>query len=320
MSGPVRARWRLQTPTTGAGGIAAILISGDVDGALASLGIGTARAGQLAVRDFCGIDRGIVARWTESSAHLMPHGGAAVTRELMAALVRAGLEEGDADPLETYPEARDIVEARMLAALAEAHSPLAVDLLLDQVERWKGLDEDHVDTAPAELNRLIDPPMVVAVGAPNVGKSTLLNVLAGRGVAIVSDEPGTTRDHVGAMVDVKGLVVRFVDTPGRRAGADALEKRAVEMSSSVVRGADLVLSCLDGSSRGVEQDWEGETMRVGLRCDLGAPCEAVDVRVSARTGEGMEALASAIRARLVPDAALEDPRPWRFWERAGITR
>jgi tRNA modification GTPase len=286
-----------------------------------SLGMAPIEVGSLRLRNLLGIDRGIVARWSPGAIALMPHGGPAVIRALAAALedcgiVRAGLP----DPIATYPEAADEIEARMLAVLAVAASPLAIDLLLDQPRRWRehGQVQSGLPMPPERrraLDRLIHPPLVVAVGPPNVGKSSLVNALAGRSVSIVADEPGTTRDHVGVMINLGGLVVRYVDTPGLGRRGNAIEREAESLALGVVGGADLILSCADRSSpparaRAID---ERPVLTVATRCDLGAPDWNRDVDVSALTGRGLSALVGLVRDTLVPPTVLRDPRPWRFW-------
>jgi len=246
---PIDAHWSLQTPAGALGPVAVVLLTGDVDRAFQTLGIRGVRVGQVAVRDLAGIDTGVVARWAEDSAHLMPHGGPAVIRALLDRFRAAGLREARSiAPRSAYPEARDDVEARMVDTLARAASPLAIDLLLDQPRRWRAagseareLPQEHASI----LRRLIDPPLVVAVGPPNVGKSTLVNALAGRRVAIVADQPGTTRDHVGVTLDLAGLVVRYVDTPGVRDAADVIEHEATDLAMALATSADLLLLCGD---------------------------------------------------------------------------
>ena len=301
----------------------------EVDAAMTRLGIAHVQVGQVALRDLCGVDKGIAARWNERNVHLMPHGGAAVIRGVCAALARAGLEEArHVDARASYPEARSDIEARMLAGLARTASPLAVDLLLDQPRRWVAADgatgdgrtEPSValraltEPAAAQLKRLIDPPLVVAVGPPNVGKSSLVNALAGRRVAIVADEPGTTRDHVGVMIDMGGLVVRYVDTPGVRETRDPIEAEAARLAREVAERADLVLLCGDVTSGPVAGPPGVDSLLVATRADLGTPGFRHDAAVSALNGRGIPGLAGLIRERLVPAAALEDPRPWKFWE------
>lgn len=291
-------------------------VHGDVDAALARVGIASVPVGAVAVRDLCGVDRGVVARWSGSSAHLMPHGGVAIVRMLAEALTVRGIaEQSNADPRKAYPEAADEVEAHMLAALARAASPLAIDLLLDQPRRWRECPVPDAGTAERSriLNRLVDPPLVVGVGPANVGKSTLVNELAGRSVAVVADEPGTTRDHVGVTLDLGGLVVRYVDTPGLRAQAGATEREAAGLALELVERADLVLVFADATASLVEVPRCGQVLRVGLRSDLGPARGATDIRVSVRLGTGLTELVTAMREVLVPRSDLEHPGPWKFW-------
>jgi tRNA modification GTPase len=318
---PGGARWRQSTPAGVAGALAAIELVGDVDEALSAAGIGAVGVGRVSLRDLCGVDRGLVARWSRGLAHLMPHGGVAVTRAIGAALTRAGIEP--AEPAPEYPEARTRLEGRMLAALARAASPSAIDLILAQPALWAraGLDPD-ADPATLEFDaaleaaraRLIDPPLVVAVGASNIGKSTLVNRLAGRSVSIVADEPGTTRDHVGVQLDLAGVVVRWVDTPGIRQGVAAAEREAAALARAVEARADLLILC--GDPRTPPPDRE-RGLRVCLRRDLGAALWPAEVEVSAVTGAGMTELVSRVREALVPSAALRDPRPWSVPRRDG---
>ena len=311
------ATWTLASPA-GAGAVAIVHIHGDIDAALSACGIALVAAGQVRVRDLMGVDRGVVARFSEDMCQLMPHGGVAVVRGLLAELVRRGIGEdpaGTAGP-PLYPEARSDVEARALATLARAASPLAVDVLLAQHELWSLSGAASDPQRDRILNRLIDPPLVVAVGASNIGKSTLVNALAGRGVSVVADEPGTTRDHVGVMLDLAGLVVRYVDTPGLRAGPGAIEREAVEGAMELAERADLLLVCGDGTEPPPELPpaLKGkERVMLGLRSDLGPPCFSPDTAVSAARGEGVLQLVELIRERLVPRGLIADTRPWRFW-------
>jgi tRNA modification GTPase len=152
-------------------------------------------------------------------------------------------------------------------------------------------------------------PTVVLVGRPNVGKSSLLNALAGAPRAIVSDRAGTTRDPVSALVDLGGIEVTLLDTAGVSADADAGRPGELAQSATARRrgSADLTLLVFDGSVGWTAEDESaaagtdrGRSLRVANKADLvgGAePCGAgsprpstTPIRVSARTGEGLEEL------------------------------
>lgn len=322
------ARWRVLTPGSAAGAIAGIELTGsagDIDSALARLGAGAVEVGQVVLRSLAGVDRGLVARWTGGCVHLMPHGGLEVMRALAGAIGDAGMRElgglDDASRRVAYPEASDDIEAHVLEVLARAPSPRGIDLLLDQPRRWRlhelgklpGPDVYH----SAVLARLLEPPMVAAIGASNIGKSSLTNALAGRRISITADEAGTTRDHVGVMLELDGLAVRFVDTPGLRREAPGIEWAAQEAAGEIVRGADIVLLCGDKDAPppdALSLGCKGMILTVLLRSDLGAPATwPADVVTSARTGAGVRELSDRIRRELTPDRLLTDPRPWRFW-------
>lgn len=318
------ATWRLVSPAA-VGAVAVIeLVSdqGGVEPELRRLGLGEVALGACVLRDLLGVDRGLVARVGDGVAWLMPHGGVAVVRAICRELERRGVREHrGTDPRTAYPEACDEIEALTLAALARAPSPMAVDLLLDQPRRWRLPGATSDPERDRLLNRLIEPPLVVAVGASNIGKSTLLNALAGRGVSIVADEPGTTRDHVGVTLDLGGLWVRFIDTPGVRHGldprADAAEIEAAAAARALAESAALVLSCGDPAHAPIAIQTAGTVLTVCLRADLGpAPWEC-DRRVSVVRREGIEEMVAAVRETLVPAWAREHPGPWAFWDGAG---
>ncbi len=318
------ATWRIVTPRGSSGAIAIIQIEGDdVEDALGLVGLAPMAVGQVALQDLLGIDRGLVMRPSVGCAQLMPHGGKAVVEAITARLEQAGVasvEQGavsDAAVRAVFPEAQTLIEARMLEALSHAQSPRAIDLLLDQPGRWALPGAESDPMLDAERQRLIVPPLVVAAGPPNIGKSTLLNAFAGRAVAIVSDEPGTTRDHVGVMLDLDGLSVRYVDTPGIRDGGPSVECEARAIADRVIERADLVLACGDWSAMPPAELAE-RAMLVALRRDLGEPSFAAEARVSALSGQGIDELARQIRQRLVSDRAIESDCPWRFWGEPGL--
>lgn len=324
-SGLIGARWRLLTPPGSVGAVAAIQVDGDVDAVCSRIGLRPVGSGQVVVRSIAGIDVGVVVRWNATTLWLMPHGGRGVVRAILSHLESAGVMSSSDERLEEiFPEASNEVEARMLAALARAASPLAIDLLLDQPRRWAAASRDGPDAAhSARLSRLIDPPLVVMLGPPNAGKSTLTNTLAGTAVSIVSEQPGTTRDHIGVMIDMAGLVVRFVDTPGLRAMPEAEEAEAAQIALELAARADLLLVCGDGEVPPPSLPSGGaslvQAIRVRMRSDLNTDMgQAVgswpaDIAVSGRTGAGVAELVGLIRDRLVPPSDRRDPRPWRFW-------
>jgi 50S ribosome-binding GTPase len=313
-----------------------IALTGDLEWAFARLGLREPRTGEVALMDLAGIDRGLVARWTATSAHVMPHGGPLIVASIAQAFTASGIvpaSQADDDPdawHDRWPEATDEVEARMLDALAETPSPLAIDLLLDQPRRWREMPrpDPRPDEHDRVLRRLIWPPLIAAIGPPNIGKSSLVNALARASVSLVADHPGTTRDHVGAAVIVDGLSTWLLDCPGVPEGElrDPLEQAAIEQAIAAAHHADLLLLCVDAGAgpidleqapaplRGLLSRARERTLCLALRIDRGKSTWPYDLGVSAHTGDGLEALAHAIRQKLVPDSALQYPRPWIFWE------
>lgn len=143
---------------------------------------------------------------------------------------------------------------------------------------------------------------VVIVGAPNAGKSSLLNALARRDVAIVSDEPGTTRDLVEVTLDLDGVRVIVTDTAGIRAGAGKVEAIGIERALASARAADLVVNLEDLGAAPAEvviPDGRAESIAVGSKLDLAEAGWGHDValRVSARDGRGIGELLDLISAK-----------------------
>jgi tRNA modification GTPase len=140
---------------------------------------------------------------------------------------------------------------------------------------------------------------VVLFGQPNVGKSSLLNRLAGEELAIVTPVPGTTRDYVRATIAIEGVPIHIVDTAGLRESADEVERIGVERSRAALAKADAAVLVVDASQPHTAHGMEAEVpeampfLRVENKVDLvaqgAAPGEGA-LRVSARTGEGIAAL------------------------------
>lgn len=144
-------------------------------------------------------------------------------------------------------------------------------------------------------------------GAPNVGKSSLLNTLLGKERAIVTDIPGTTRDLLEADLKIGGLHFRLVDTAGIRATDEVVEQEGIRRSYQALEAADLVLLVLD-AARGVQAEDQmllklappQKTLVVWNKTDLPSshlkPEGAIDI--SAKTGTGIEALRAAIDRKI----------------------
>ena len=220
------------------GAIAIVQLVGETEAVLRSLtGVNEWPIGRMRLVDFDGIDEGLAGRLGESVAQVMPHGGPRVVQRLLGRLLELGVEAAppdDVDPRDLYPEAADRYEALALAAVARARSPLAIDLLLDQPRRWRTRPRPtpEVLARSRRLDRLIEPPLVVLAGPPNVGKSTLSNALLGRSMSIALEGPGTTRDYTSGRIELAGLVVDWHDTPGITPGITPGRRRGLDRQRS----------------------------------------------------------------------------------------
>ncbi|TIQ03875.1 tRNA uridine-5-carboxymethylaminomethyl(34) synthesis GTPase MnmE [Mesorhizobium sp.] len=141
---------------------------------------------------------------------------------------------------------------------------------------------------------------VVILGAPNAGKSSLFNALAQREAAIVTDEPGTTRDLLEVVLDLHGMRVRVVDTAGLREAAGKVETIGIERARAKAGGADLVLLLEDM----VHPQPVGAVptgvplLSIGTKTDLmGARRGAYDLAISSKEGTGISELLDEIAGR-----------------------
>ncbi len=188
-------------------------------------------------------------------------------------------------------------------------NPVQVAIAELMLEFRQRLEQDK----PAE--KLRAGLSVAVIGAPNVGKSTLVNAICAREISIVSDIPGTTRDAVEARISLGGVPITFVDTAGLREACDDIEREGMRRARDRAKLADLVLLVTDarGNQEMPEFIEESRTIKVRNKSDL-CPNASDGINVSALRGDGMDALRAALtsealrlaRSRTVP--ALTRPR------------
>jgi tRNA modification GTPase len=199
-----------------------------------------------------------------------------------AALLEATIDFADEDvPLDVTPEVLELIDGLMADLRAEI-----------------------AGTAVAE--RLRDGFEVAIVGAPNAGKSTLLNRLAHRDVALTSDVAGTTRDVIEVRMDLRGLPVTLLDTAGLRETADAVEAAGVARARARAAAADLRVILLDaaGMPDGVQPGAEDIVVRG--KADLGG--EGISGLTGAGVDDLLERIATVLERRTAGVGAITRTR------------
>ncbi|HJW42434.1 MAG TPA: tRNA uridine-5-carboxymethylaminomethyl(34) synthesis GTPase MnmE [Rhizomicrobium sp.] len=144
-----------------------------------------------------------------------------------------------------------------------------------------------------------DGIFLTVIGPPNAGKSSLVNALAKRDVAIVAETAGTTRDVIEVRLDIGGYEVIVADTAGLREAADAVESEGVRRALARAEQSDLVLLLLDASSTDPlaglpPRTTEQADLIVWNKIDLPSPQSRDGVKLSLRTGEGIDKLLEKI--------------------------
>jgi len=186
--------------------------------------------------------------------------------------------------------------AQVAVSIDFSDEDLPPDILSGIADRGRSLLVDFSEhLRNAQVARIIREGFYVAIiGKPNVGKSTLLNQLAGREIAITSEIAGTTRDVLEVTLEVDGHAVVFLDTAGLRDADSEIEVLGVERARQVAEDADLRLFLV--------QD-PGETIELGIDVRpndivLGAKCDLVSTfdgkAISGRTGQGVDDLLGLI--------------------------
>lgn len=180
--------------------------------------------------------------------------------------------------------------------------PEVEEKLLGEIRELRDEMQATLLAAPA-AERLREGLEFVILGAPNAGKSTLMNALAGEEIAIVSDIPGTTRDTVGVRLDLGGVPVHLSDTAGLRETEDVIEAEGVRRAKVKAEKADFVILVAGPGEGFPPPPRQAGVLRVRTKADLAV--ESGGVSVSAKTGQGM----AALRERLVEAAiSLTDRR------------
>ncbi len=308
----------------------------------ASIGLRLAQPGEFTQRAFLN-DRLDLAQ-AEAVADLIEASSAAAARSAMASL--SGAFSAEVDAL-----AERIVHLRMLVEATLDFPEEEIDFLekYQAAQRLEAVS-DALDGVLRTARRglvLREGLHVVLAGQPNVGKSSLLNALAGDEVAIVTPIAGTTRDRVVQQIHIEGVPLHVVDTAGLRDTEDTVERIGIERSWAEIARADVILHLQDARSPGDPLDADiarrlppqAPVLVVCNKVDLldeagrarvaagsadtdsaqaevmlaGAP-DAPDVLlVSAHTGEGLDAL----RARLLSIAGWTPgtESPWLARER-----
>ena len=193
-----------------------------------------------------------------------------------AALIEATIDFADEDvPVDVSPEVRALIDGLLVQLRGELDGARAAERIRDGFE-------------------------VAIVGAPNAGKSTLLNALAGREAAITSEVAGTTRDVIEVRMDISGLSVTLLDTAGLRCSVDVVERIGVERALERARQADLRIFLQADPAEVLMLLPEVDDLVVLGKADVR---DGAALAVSGKTGAGIDWLIAEIATRLSGRAA-----------------
>lgn len=195
--------------------------------------------------------------------------------------------------------ARAMIEAELDFADEEDIPGSVSDRTWAAIASLKQEIDDHLATAAAgEIIR--DGFKVVIAGPPNAGKSSLLNRIGQRDIAIVTDIAGTTRDILTVDVDLDGYLVRFFDTAGLHESEDTVEREGIRRAKDAARSADLLLllSPIDSGPQHFSDVLSTDMIRVGTKADIFGESGRFDICISTETGDGIDALKALIAGRV----------------------
>ena len=258
----------------------------------------------------------------ETILELHTHGGVQVTDWVRERCLQLGCSEAKSEPapastLDLLPQATTLRLARLILDQLNGALPTRIREILKDLDasRWANVEKAlHRLIAVSSLRKYTTEPFrVVLVGAPNVGKSSLLNAMAGFQRSIVAPQPGTTRDAVSLQVALDGWLVELTDTAGIRDTQDSLEIEGIERTKFQLSQADLSLWIFDSTTQPF-----GPTLRLveklGLnrhsllfiinKCDQRPTWDVRELpqaqAISATMGKGITQLVERILRRLIP--------------------
>ncbi|MDE2515108.1 MAG: tRNA uridine-5-carboxymethylaminomethyl(34) synthesis GTPase MnmE [Rhodospirillales bacterium] len=272
-----------------------------VSAALVALGARPAEPGEFSRRAF--LNGRIDLTEAEGVADLVAAETAAQRRQALAQM-----EGGLAARLTGWAD-----RLRLLLAACEARIDFPEEAMPEEAEdaahaemRVLGAEMQAALAEGARAERLRDGLVFTVAGAPNVGKSSLVNALAGAEIAIVSAMPGTTRDVLETRLDLGGIPVALIDTAGLRETDDPIEAEGVRRARARAASADLVLAV---GCPGIAAPAHPDALVIANKIDLGGTVPAGALGVSARTGQGMAELRAALAEAARRLTAAGNPAP-----------
>jgi tRNA modification GTPase len=305
----------------------------------AACGLAEAPQGRILFGSWNGEDV-VVVRTAEYCWEIHCHGGAIAVHRICRDLMAAGMQPDTQVPV-SKESLHELIERVTNEALLKCRTRKAAGLVLAQkdgrlmkfAEDLQSESPDRSRSARTQLQRwqsvakhLTRPWRVAIVGEPNVGKSSLINSIAGLQRSIVSAIPGTTRDLVEVDIIVRGWMFRLIDTAGVRSDSDSLtEQLGIVQSLALLGDCEMICLVVDGSSGQFESVLIDGLDKVQVpicvvcnKCDIwsdfektGAPLRAstldsvhaitATVHVSAKTGFGISELLNWIVETAVPE-------------------
>lgn len=272
-----------------------------VSAALVALGARPAEPGEFSRRAF--LNGRIDLTEAEGVADLVAAETAAQRRQALAQM-----EGGLAARLAGWAD-----RLRLLLAACEARIDFPEEAMPEEAEAAAraeilalGAEMQAALAESARAERLRDGLVFTVAGAPNVGKSSLVNALAGAEIAIVSAIPGTTRDALETRLDLDGIPVALIDTAGLRETDDPIEAEGVRRARARAASADLVLAV---GCPGIAAPDHPDALVIANKIDLGGAVPAGALGISARTGQGMAELRAALAEAARRLTAAGSPAP-----------